>query len=312
MPYNSVIDRIGAAGDVPRELAEAIVGDVETRSTALSLGRQVPTTTRDSRIPILSSTPDAYFVTGDAGLKQTSAATFDSTPLIAEEIAVILMIPDAVIADSEFGLWEAIRPLVSRAFARRLDRAILFGEERPASWPAGIVPQAIAAGNYVQRQGTTGTSDPVVDLLAAAQKVAEAEYNPSAAAVAPGWQYKAASSRSDAFTGSPVGARRPFPLTVAGLPIQTDPVYWDADVAEVIVADWDNVLIGVRQDLTFEFSNSAVIQDETGAIVNNAWQRDSTSMRAVMRVGYHLARPVTQSGTAGVPVSVVVPSAPAS
>jgi hypothetical protein len=37
-------------------------------------------------------------------------------------IAVILVIPDAVAADSEFGLWDALRPLVARAFARRLDR----------------------------------------------------------------------------------------------------------------------------------------------------------------------------------------------
>lgn len=307
MPYNSVIDRVGAAGEVPREIAEQIVGDVETRSTALTLGRRVPTTTKDSRIPILSAAPDAFFVTGDAGLKQTSAATFDSTPLIAEEIAVIIVIPDAVISDSEFALWEAIRPLVARAFARRLDRAVIFGEEKPASWPAGMVPQAIAAGNTV-----APSADPVVDLLAAAQNVAEAEYNPTAAAVATGWQYRAASTRSDAFTGSPVGARSPFPLTVAGLGVKTDPVFWDATAADVVVADWQNVLIGVRQDLTFDFSNSAVLQDDTGAIVNNMWQRDSTSMRAVMRVGYHLAQPVTQSGTAGVPVSVVVPSGPAS
>jgi hypothetical protein len=35
-------------------------------------------------------------------------------------------------------------------------------------------------------------------------------------------------------------------------------------------------------------------------------------MRAVMRVGYHLAQPLTQSGTGGVPVSVVVSSRSAS
>lgn len=307
MPYNDIVDRVGAAGDVPREIAELIVGDVETRSTALTLGRRVSTTTRDSRIPILSSTPDAFFVTGDSGLKQTSAATFDSTPLVAEEIATILMVPDAVIADSEFGLWEALRPVVARAFARRLDRAVIFGEERPASWPVGMVPAAIAAGNTVTR-----TADPIVDLLAAAQNVAEAEYNPTAAAVGTGWQYRAAGARADAFTGSPVGANQAFPLSVAGLPISTDPVYWDASIADVVVAAWDNVLIGVRQDITFDFSNSAVIQDEDGNIVQNAWQRDCTSMRAVMRVGYHLAQPTTQSGTAGVPVAIVTPGSPAS
>jgi HK97 family phage major capsid protein len=93
MPYTDIIDRVGAAGDVPREIAEVITGDIETRSAVFALGRRVPTTTRDSRIPVLSAVPDAYFVMGDSGLKQTSAATFDATPLVAEEIAVILMIP---------------------------------------------------------------------------------------------------------------------------------------------------------------------------------------------------------------------------
>lgn len=305
--YDQIINRVGAAGEVPDALATAIVGDIEQQSTALALGRRVPTTTRDSRIPVLSSTPDAFFVTGDDGLKQTSAATFDSTPLIAEEIAVIVAIPDAVIEDAEFGLWEAIKPLVARAFARRLDRAVIFGEQAPASWPAGMVTAAIAAGNTISR-----SADPVVDLLAAAQKVAESEYNPTAAAVATGWQYRAATTRSDAFTGSPVGSNTPFPLTVAGLGVKTDPVYWDSTEADVVVADWKNVLLGVRQDIRFDFSNSAVIQDDQGKIVQNMWQRDSTSMRATMRIGYHLAQPVTQSGEAGVPVSVVVPSSPQS
>jgi hypothetical protein len=179
-----------------------------------------------------------------------------------------------------------------------------------------MVTAAIAAGNYVLRSGGPNPpldqADPVVDVLLAAQQLAEGEINADAAVVRPGWQYHAAATRSDAFTGSPVGARRAFPLSIAGLGIHTDPVYWDSTVADVIVADWDNVLIGVRQDLTFEFSNSAVIQDETGAITNNMWTRDSTAMRCVMRVGYHLAQPANGSNTRGVPVSVVVPSGPAS
>jgi hypothetical protein len=67
------------------------------------------------------------------------------------------------------------------------------------------------------------------------------------------------------------------------------------------VADWHNVLIGVRQDVRFDFSNSAIIQDDTGAIVKNMWQQHAMSMRATMRVGYHLTTPVTQPGTAGPP-----------
>lgn len=305
--YNTIVDRVGAAGNIPREITEQIIGDISTQSTAMALGRQVPTTTRDSRIPVLSSVPDAYFVTGDTGLKQTTTATFDSQPLVAEEIACLVMIPDAVIADSAFDLWNAIRPMISRAFARRIDRAVLFGIESPASWPAGMFQAAMAAGNSVP----AGT-DRVASMLGAAALLAEREYNATAAAVSQGWQYRVSAQRSDAFTGSPVGSGMAGPLMVAGLPIRTDPVYWDRTAADVIVADWSNVLLGMRQDLTFDFSNSAVIQDDSGAIVNNAWQRDSTCMRAVMRVGYHLAKPANQSGVQGTPVAVVTPASPSS
>lgn len=307
MAYNDIIDRVGAAGEIPRQLSEAITGMIETQSTAMMLGKKVPTTTKDSRIPILSSVPDAYFVTGDTGLKQSTKATMTNETLVAEEIAAIIVVPDTVMADSEFDLWEMIAPLLTRAFARRIDKSVIFGESSPASWPAGMVPQAIAAGNMV-----TASADPIVDLLRAAQIVAEQEYNPTDAAVSNGYQYRISAARSDAFTGSPVNAKRAGALSVAGLPILTNPVYWDKTIADVVVADWDNVVLGMRQDMRFEFFKTGVIQDETGAIVMNLLQQDSTALRATMRVGYRLAKPVTQSGVAGVPVSVVLPASPSS
>jgi hypothetical protein len=309
MAYSDLINRSNAAADVPREIAEQIVGDVETRSLAMQLGRRVPTTTRDSRIPILSKAPDAFFVQGDSGLKGVTSAAFENAPLVAEEIATIVVVPDNVLADAEYDLWAALRPLIARSFARRLDSAAIWGVGKPASWPAAVVPAAIAAGNTV-----TSTGDRVGDLLKAAERVADVDYSPTAAATRPGWEYAVAADRVDSFTASPVGSANPFPLSVAGLGIATSRSgrYWERDMAEVIVADWGNVLIGMRQDMTVTFSNSATLQDETGAIVNNMFQRDSTAMRCVMRVGYHLATPVSADNTENVPVAVVLPGSPSS
>jgi hypothetical protein len=80
--------------------------------------------------------------------------------------------------------------------------------------------------------------------------------------------------------------------------------------ADAVVADWHNVLIGVRQDVRFDFSNSAIIRDDTGAIVKNMWQQDAMFMRATMRVGSHLTTPGHQPGTAGTPVPIVTTNRP--
>jgi hypothetical protein len=303
MAYSDIIDRAGVAGDIPREFSEAILGDLEQQSTIMALAKRVPVSGRDSRVPVLATVPDARWVSGEVGLKHVDKATFDSQPLVVEEIATIVVVPDATASDSTWPIWDALRPLVARSFARRIDRTILFGEEKPASFPTGMVPAAIAAGNTV-----TASDDPVVDVLNAARVVAEAERNPDAAAVSQGWEFRAAATRSDAFSASPVGAGAPFPLSIAGLGIRPRPVYWDPAVADVVVAEWDSILVGVRQDITFEFSNSAVITDENGVVQSNMWQQDSTSMRCVMRLAYTMLKPATASGSRGVPVAVVTPA----
>lgn len=307
MPYNSLTSRTDAAGEIPEQIVEEILGTVNTTSTLLALGREVPVSTRDSRIPVLTETPEAYWVSGDTGLKQTSKAVFTNTAITAEEIAVIIPVPDSVIEDSKFDLWSQVKPTIARAFAQRIDKAALFGIDKPASWGPALVTQAIASGNTVE-----STDDPVADILAAAEKVADEEYTPTGAAVRVGWEYAAARSRSDAFHGGPIDATTPFAMRVAGLPIKPSPVFWNRTVAEAIVADWENVLYGIRRDLTFEIFNSGVLTDENGAVTVNLLQQDVSAMRCTMRIGYLLARPVTQSGTVGTPVSIVSPASPMS
>lgn len=303
--YTALVDRTDAAADLPREITEQIVGAIVKESTALSLGHQVPTTTRDSRIPVLTSAPDAYWISGDAGMKQTSGAVWTNEVLFAEEIATIVPIPDAVIADSEFALWDALRPLMARAMARRLDKAVLFGIDKPSSWGLSMAESAVATGNIAAT--TTGPADPVGDMLAAAEMVGDDGYPPTGAVVRPGWQYKAARLRTYAFSANPIGADQPFPLSVAGLGIATDPVFWDRTTAECLVADWSNVLIGLRTDIQVEIFNSGVISDDTGKIVLNLMQQDTSAMRATMRVGYLLANPVTNVDGPGCPVAIVQP-----
>jgi hypothetical protein len=307
MAFDQLLSRGDAAADLPDLLATELITGVTRASTAMTLGRTIPTNTRDSRIPVLSHAPEAFWVSGDTGLKSTDRFAFDPQTMIVEEIAVVVPVPDAVIEDSEFGIWEQLRPLLVRAVARRLDKAVLFGIDKPASWTSlSLVDDAVAHGNVIHTN--PAIDDPVEVLLQAAEQIGVDGYAASSAVVRRGWQFRAASLRARDLLVNPAGADSPYPLLVAGLGLYTDPPYFRPAVAEAIVADWSNVVIGIRRDIRIEMFNTGVITDETGRVLLNLLQSDSQACRCTARVAYRLTHPVTDSDTSGSPVAVVMPA----
>ena len=136
-------------------------------------------------------------------------------------------IPNAVIADERFNITGAMQPLFIRAMARGIDRAAIFGVNKPAGWPSpSLLEAAIAAGNTVE-----AGADPVEDLMAAAELPSVQGYLVNRAVVRPGWQFAAARVRAHDLIANPAGAGTPFPLIVAGLPLYLDPPAWAADKA---------------------------------------------------------------------------------
>lgn len=309
MPYDSLMSRTDVAGGgaLPAAVAAQIVGDVEMTSTVLAAGRAVPVLTRDSRVPVLVEDVDAYFVSGDSGLKQTSRPVFANQALTIEELAVLVPVPDSCLEDADYDLWAMLSPLITRAFARKIDMACLFGVgEKPASWPAGLVQQATAAGHVAP-----STDDAVADLLTAAEMVASDQFAPTGAVVRSGWEYAAARQRTDAFHGNPIGEGQAFGWTVAGLPVRTNPVWHDRTAAEAIVADFRCLIYGVRREITFEVHRSGVLTDQDGNITHNLLQQDLSAIRATMRIGWTLAKPAAQPGAPDpnrLPVAIVGPA----
>ena len=89
----------------------------------------------------------AYFVNGDTGLKQTSDMKWDNLYLNAEELAVLVPIPDMVFDDADYDLWSLLKPQITEAMGAKIDDAVLFGTGKPTLWPDGILVAATAAGN---------------------------------------------------------------------------------------------------------------------------------------------------------------------
>ncbi|MGB8021363.1 MAG: phage major capsid protein, partial [Candidatus Nanopelagicales bacterium] len=230
MAFDSIITRAETGSDLPDLLASELVGTITRASAALTLGTKVPTTTKDSRVPVLTEAPEASWAASDTALRPTTAAAWTPQTLMAEELSCIIPVPNSVLADSEFNVWEALKPLLTRAAARAIDAAILFGTNAPASWTSeSLYADAVAAGNVAT---TPASGDVVPELLSVAELIGVDGYAPSAAVVRPGFQFRMARARADAVTVNP-GA--PFPLTVAGLGLYVDPPYFETTLTDAIL-----------------------------------------------------------------------------
>lgn len=299
-----------ARGDtiIPESVSNEIIQELPGQSVALTRMRKVRMSTKTQTQPVLSALPDAYWLNGDSDLKQTTKAEWDSTVMTAEELAVLVPIPDAVVDDSSIPLWQEIRPLLVEAIGKKVDQAALFGTDKPASWPTAVVPAAIAAGNEVEA-GTNG--DFAADVAAAAGLVAADGFAVNGFASKPGlnWQLIGLRDANGGLVYAP-SVTQGQPSSLYGYPLnEVTNGAWDASQAELLAADWSKFVIGVRQDFTFKLFDQMVISDSDGAVVYNSAQQDGKVLRVVFRVGFQVANPLTRIGGASrYPAGVVTPA----
>lgn len=285
--YNSVIER-GDNGDplVPEPMVAEVIKEAAKSSAILSRSRTVRMSSKTNRQPVLSVLPQAYWVNGDTGLKQTSKAEWENVILTAEELAVIIPVPEAYIADSGVPIWDEVRPLLGQAIGAKIDAACIFGDDAPATFETSVFSLAEDAGNVV----VAGTGDDLaVDVAALGEMLAEQGYSLNGFMSKPGFQWRLRGQR-----------------TADGHPIynETDGLYgralnevdtgaWDANEALLIGGDFYKSIVGIRQDVTFKVFTEGVISDSAGNVVLNLMQQDSVALRVVARYAFATAKPVT-------------------
>ena len=150
--YNAAVARsdLGNGGIIPVQYAQEIIKNSPKSSVLLTRGRRVTMTSRERSQPVLNLFPQAYWVNGDTGLKQTTKQQWGDLKMTAEELAVIVPVPDAVIADSSIDLWGEITPAISESIGKLVDQACIFGVGKPSTWPSDVVSAATAAENVVE------------------------------------------------------------------------------------------------------------------------------------------------------------------
>lgn len=297
------------------EVTDQLIPDQEVRevlktapedSVVLNRARTVRMSSKKSKQPVLASLPEAYWVDGDTGLKETDKVTWGGITMTAEELAVIVPIPDAVIDDANIPLWDEVRPLLREAVGKAVDQAALFSVNKPDSWPEGIVPGAIAAGNVSQLSDTNNLADAFLDV---AGKASEGGFSVNGFATAPGlnWRLRGLKDANGQFLfGAPTQGGN---ATLFGYTLdEVRNGAWDAAAATGLAIDWSKFVVGIRQDVTYDLFKEGVISDSDGKVILNLMQQDSKALRVVFRVGFQVAVPMTRLGGT-YPAGVVTPAA---
>lgn len=291
----NIVNRTDLSGLIPEPVTREIIQGVTEGSAVLQMGRRLPNmTSKTQTMNVLDMLPTAYFVNGDTGMKQTTKMKWDKKKIYAEEIAVIVPIPEAVLDDADYDIWGEVRPRLVEAFGKVIDGAILFGTNKPTSWRDSVLETCTKAGSVV-------AATPYIydDLLAEGGVIAKVEesgylVNGIMSAI----QMRAKLRGLKDMNGNPI-----FKTDMQGAtPYALDgsPMYFprngafDTTKALMFAGDWSELVYSVRQDITFKIFDQGVVQDPSdNSIVYNLMQNDMVALRAVMRLGWEIPNPKT-------------------
>ena len=291
----NIVNRTDLSGLIPEPVTREIIQGVTEGSAVLQMGRRLPNmTSKTQTMNVLDMLPTAYFVNGDTGMKQTTKMKWDKKKIYAEEIAVIVPIPEAVLDDADYDIWGEVRPRLVEAFGKVIDGAILFGTNKPTSWRDSVLETCTKAGSVV-------AATPYIydDLLAEGGVIAKVEesgylVNGIMSAI----QMRAKLRGLKDLNGNPI-----FKTDMQGAtPYALDgsPMYFprngafDTSKALMFAGDWSELVYSIRQDITFKIFDQGVVQDPSdNSIVYNLMQNDMVALRAVMRLGWEIPNPKT-------------------
>jgi HK97 family phage major capsid protein len=307
------INRADVAGLIPTDYSNDFLDIITAESAALSSFTTVRVGTKVTTFPVLSALPSAGFVTEQvddaAGTKPTTAVEWRNKTLTVEEVACIVPIHENVLEDSTVDLWGQVRPLIGQAFGQVIDNAIFWSVGKPASWRAGIIPAAKAAGAVATLPSSTTATNDLLTGFSDAMSFVEAEgLVPNVAFVGPRMRGKLRKLREStgAFlatgsNGAPGSANGPdvFDLDLRTVRNAT----WTDATALAAVVDTSKVVIGLRTDMSYKLLTEATV----GGI--NLAEKDMVALRIKMRLGWEVADNANALAAAPLPFAVVAPYA---
>jgi HK97 family phage major capsid protein len=305
------ITREDVATLIQEEYSTALLDTAAAESGAIAAFGTVNLGTKVTNLPVLTSLPEANWVsesaTDEAGRKKTSKATWGNKQFVVEELAVIVPIHEDVLDDADDALLASITGMGGTAIGKKLDEAVIFGKDKPVTWTSlSLLGAAEDAGATFVASPTAGVNDLAGSIYQAAESVDDSGANPDVILTRSGLRFALANLRNA--DGSPI-----YQSTISASGTMQDAVAglnaawvgngaWDRTLATAIIADSSKVLIGVRQDITVKFLDQATVDG-----INLA-ERDMVAFRFKARYAYVLGNTLNATGDISSPTAAVVPT----
>jgi HK97 family phage major capsid protein len=303
MPYNSQLSETNVSSLIPLDVSREILLAVPQMNPILRMARRLPNMSEaQRRMPVMSALATAYFVSGRTGLKQTTEVSWDDKYIDAEELAVIVPIPQSVLDDVNYDIWGNVKPELERAISVAVTNAVLFGTNIPTTWTTNLgAAGLITLAGHVHISAYTDLYEAILGETDAGTLglfgcVEEDGYMVTGSIAHLSMRSKLRNCR-DA-DGNPIfksSIQRPGAYELDGSPIEfpTDGTMTAAN-GLLISGQWDQLVYAMRQDISYTIADQGVIQDATGAIVYNLFQQDMVALRAVIRLGFALPNPINR------------------
>ena len=297
-----MISRSDAETLIDEQVSREIIQGAIKQSRAMQMFRRLPNMTSDkTKMRVLDALPLVYWQESDNARKKITKMAWDKKYITAEEMAVIVPIPENVLDDTNYDIWGEVKPRIEEAIGKKFDEAVFTGVDKPIGFRADLLTSILNAGATVTPLDTLYLS-----LDKAMSYVEESGYNVSG--VVGGVGVKSAFRTMLDSNGQPIKGTEIDSLPKA----YVDNGAWDKTKAQMIVGDFSQAVYAIRQDITFKVLDQAVIQEPaTGEIIYNLAQQDMVALRITMRIGWEIPNPINSlqpDEAKRFPFAVILPS----
>lgn len=296
MPYNNIIGRSDAAGTIPTEYSDELLNGTAEESSVMRLSRRLrEMSVYEQKMPVLSALATAYFPGGDTGLVQTSEVNWEDKNIYAEDLAVIVPVSKNVLSDSKIPIWDEVKKELISAAGVAVDNAVLYGTNKPSTWPTAIVTGANGAGHEISIAAADDLYDAILGDDQLFSVVEQDGYMVNGAIAH--LQMRGLLRNTRDANGNPIF--NPNPAMAGSYMLDGQPTYFPRNGAasstyKMIAGDWAQLVYSMRSDIEFSVYTEGVIQDASGNIIYNLMQQRMAAIMLVMRLGFQLPNPINR------------------
>ena len=311
MGYTDLIGTDDSSALAREQASAEIIKEIPQASACLTLMKKLQNmSAKQYKMPVLSALPTAYWVDGIGevgfqgevtGLKQTTKMAWANKYITAEEIAVIVPIPQQILDDSAYDIWAEIKPAIAEAFGVLIDQTILYGTNAPTGFPDCVYDQIVAASNTVEYDSTSedyDLYDRIWGVDGVLQKVRSMGYRPNGMMAGLTMEgmldgLRDANGNPIQLVANPQGQEGVYTIKGKKVMVPINGAF-DETVAFMFAGAWDKAVYAFRQDMTFDIATEATIHDADGLPQYNLFQQDMRALRCVMRLGWQVPNPINR------------------